>query len=601
MGRFKIPVGVKIFIGIWLLITCVPTVRQIPRSLVLTSWFNRSDSATDPALIAELARQAPTDAVGATWAAENASQTGDREALTQLVTRFPRDMSARALRLKTAERGRVDLKKLRADKDPKQSEKWLKFARFAREDGALEPENSFFPWMEAGFLYAARRDEAALAAIERVGNCARYQDYSERTAADRVAFLKRYQNVGWATKIGISSATLYPQLGWLHECSRWATKQARELRKSGDNARAIDIESAILHASFLLKRDAESSISVLTGQNIACDSLRTFFGIAAPKNLPPYWMGKMGGQWNDPLPHYRELAQKWSAYANSNGQSELAKRADFVTDVSLQTQISDFLMFEDSADLWKMFGLSALGGAIVFQTPAFLFLLALAIAAGATGWLNGTLWRSREQAPTRGQAMACANFSLWAMVGAIAVAWAIFIRPRDLLMSSDVVSGNAVSLGFLTLAVATWLLPVAFFNWRHRRQTLRAPQTKTPHGRKGWTAFGLWLIAGVSVATVTSNMATGAPLFDDSTLNVIVVVSTLAAIAMSWRRGDERSRWKWRLAHRSLGPLLVAWSVIFLLSALATWPLENQLNRAVDRRIQIGEIAWMREQTVRKN
>ena len=602
MGRIKIPVGVTIFLAIWLAALCVPSVRDIPKSLIVMSWFHSFDSGAEAPLIAELSRRSPNDADGALWAAENAARVGDAHAIEPVIARFPRDMSARALQLKMASSGRfalnIDLKKIRHDQKLKQN--WANFAQFARDDAKLEPDNAFWPLMEAAFLYAARRDDAARAVIERAATCARYQDYSERSGAHRVAFLERHRRVLWNTKISIASSTLYPQLAWINQSADLAAKRARALRAAGRDAQALALEAAILRCGFLLKRDSQSSIGALTGQTIARDSLRTFFRIATPKNFPPDW----AGVWNlkdyvDPVPHYQQLAGAWNSYARANGQSQLSGRADFVADVSQQKEMARYLQFATSADFWKFYGFSAAQGTVVYLVPGVLFLLAYGVAMGVILWMLTARLRDDSAVPTRGAVVACANFSFWALAGAMTVAWAIFIRPHGFIMGSDSVDGNAVTLGFLALALATWLLPVLLSRPNRGERDLYAASEKKPDKRARWTLCILWFLLVASLTTVTINAIWGASVFDIPLLDVLILVSLSAILWMSWKRGGARSRRKWQLAHRSLGVMLLSWSVIFLMSALMLWPLQIRLSQAVGRQIQLGEIAWMREQVAK--
>jgi len=50
------------------------------------------------------------------------------------------------------------------------------------------------------------------------------------------------------------------------------------------------------------------------------------------------------------------------------------------------------------------------------------------------------------------------------------------------------------------------------------------------------------------------------------------------------------------LLARSAGVLSLVWSVVFLVAALAAWPLRAELNHQLDRRLAMREEDWMKEQ-----
>ncbi len=63
--------------------------------------------------------------------------------------------------------------------------KWITFTpaeleqsiKIARQGRQLEPDNSFFDWMLAYFLFAARRDQEALAALDEGAGKPRYDSH----------------------------------------------------------------------------------------------------------------------------------------------------------------------------------------------------------------------------------------------------------------------------------------------------------------------------------------------------------------------------------------------------------------------------------------
>ena len=85
-------------------------------------------------------------------------------------------------------------------------------------------------------------------------------------------------------------------------------------------------------------------------------------------------------------------------------------------------------------------------------------------------------------------------------------------------------------------------------------------------------------------------------LLDIGTFNFLAVTMALVAMALSWRATQRYYKFGWQLAHKSAGVLVLMWSAVFLLISIGVWPVRAQFNQSLDRELEIGEIAWMREQ-----
>ncbi len=109
--------------------------------------------------------------------------------------------------------------------------------------------------------------------------------------------------------------------------------------------------------------------------------------------------------------------------------------------------------------------------------------------------------------------------------------------------------------------------------------------------------IGLWLLCPALLFVALGGAAWNATRTD------IFLVLALAAMVFGgafWleSKGARRDRFFFalQLGTRSAGVLSLAWSVVFLGLCLGLWPLRVELNHQLDRRLQIGETNWMREQ-----
>ena len=676
MGRFKIPVGVKIFAAIWLLALCVPTTRELPRTFGFVEMF-RGQSPMVASATHELARENPDNATAAAWGAENDWRgyggdaetdepigNGDKRALKRVGARFPRDLQILSLQLRTSCESLTNPKIARAKNDVKSRAQWLEAAQIARAGAQLDPDNAYWPWMEAAFAFVANRDDAALQAFERAGNCARYDDYIHATLNARLKFWESVSSPSWDQKVALWAGTLYSHLGPMREAASLATERAMTLRKSGDNARAFALESDVLQVARLLHQQTDALFVGLVAEDIANKSLEEFTGIAATKGSVTALEMQV---------HSVQLADNWASLARQNGRNQLAARADWLRAPSVRTLYSHSIGNDDW--MMELIGMRAPWGIFAVIAPLVLLALGLTIAAGALLWSAGIWIPFRGIAPTRGQAVMCSNFSFWLLIGVVAVAVAVGWRSHGILFDFGAGSFAILAFGLVGAAAVCWLLPIWFLHLKARRKaTFYRPAASRPllrswnnarkiswisfgfallltisngrglwdgtwfqlsnsalladitlalalvtefarwlkagwrlgfiarpnapksaaTGRARWVPLGLWLLCGALLSVPATNFFAGVPLAESLFPLALAGLAALGALWASWRLSSDHF-W-WQLARRSAGILVVAASALFLLLAIASWPLQIELNRNLDRRIQIGEIRWMREQ-----
>ncbi len=108
---------------------------------------------------------------------------------------------------------------------------------------------------------------------------------------------------------------------------------------------------------------------------------------------------------------------------------------------------------------------------------------------------------------------------------------------------------------------------------------------------------GSWLVAVFCFGFVLVNYGSAFDLPPLAAFSMTLVGLSAVLFALASRRKIERGDgFAFRLATRSAGVLSLVWSFVFLVAALAVWPLRVELNHQLDRRLAMREEDWIKEQ-----
>lgn len=675
----RIPSGALAFALLWALAFLLPPVREIKRALFFA-----------PTLMGANYLEAPKatglpldDPITIEWNLGqdfNATKTRRIEALNTLdalAARFPDQLWIAAARLRRTlnPAPRFDTG---TGTPPAKASDWLdlndlkRAALVAANAGKREPDNAFWPWMEAIFRFSLRQNEAGAACIERAGHASRFDDFVSSTTRARIALWEKHGDPLWEQKLGVWAGTLFTHLSPMRDAARATALQSLRARKRGDNSRALVLGAAVLDATRIWRRDSQSLIGALVAEASGRESLDQLLGLTPRKTE---------GSFAQRLAHGHELQKAWGQFARAGNRLDLVHRADWIVEPSIRG-LTSFL----GGDIWGEFGLPASQGRLAAFAPVFLLALAALCFFMAFAWLVGALATMRSLqngSPSRGQVAACANFGFCALAGVLALGiktgWLFGLLQPLITFNPE----EAFSLSPLLCAgfvAGCWLLPVTFLNWkRERRFRWIRPERETRALPRhfGRARVFAWLMFLIFAVVVASN---GRGLWDDTPLQLpvsasIATASLLCAVALEvirFRRGGrmgprlqlqgEKLRssapltlrmarmgawlvaslclfsagafatgefelslisealsvplglaaivlavvlgrkigsgdgFVFRLATRSAGVLALAWSVVFVGLALVVWPLRVELNRQLDRRLEIGEISWTKEQ-----
>ena len=141
--------------------------------------------------------------------------------------------------------------------------------RVAREGARLQPDNAFFPWMEAIFQFALERPDAALRALELAAKCSTFDDYTFRSLDERTRLLRRLRTTGWEDDLTEWANTIFPHLSLMRSVARAASWQMQLARKRNDKPAAFRWAAATARAAYpVALNQRDSVICALVGQAI---------------------------------------------------------------------------------------------------------------------------------------------------------------------------------------------------------------------------------------------------------------------------------------------------------------------------------------------
>jgi len=500
MKRF--PIGVALFTLLWALALFLPPTREISRSVPLL--LNAPSDFQVPAALPD------DDPIAIEWKLEEAAltTTPNIKALHQmdaLAARYPTQLWIPAMRLLQTVRLAVVLDPLTGE--PQENRKqWLdtheleQAAQIAARAERRDPDNSFWPWMEAALRFSLRQKARGGAAMERAGRAPRFDDYVQSTLQARLALWGKHDNPTGEQKISTWAGILYPHLSAMRGASTAAAIEAADARSQGDNLRAIEIDSALLRANQVLRRDSFVVIGDLVAEANGFSVVNKLFD-EGTKNTPS----------NLEQQEKRTVAlrEQWIRFARANGRSDVAPDADWMVKISVRRETNNF--FDN--DIWRIVGMTPQKGLLSFLAPLVLFGLAILSFFFAFVWVGGSLLSLRPSdglSPSRGQIATCANFGFWSLLGVGIVAYQVSsnLNTFPFLGFTDESLTPLPFLLIIGFALACWLLPVAFLGWKGTRRFrwLRPQREARALPRNfGRIRVGLWLLFGIFCGFVATN------------------------------------------------------------------------------------------------
>ena len=414
--------------------------------------------------------------------------------------------------------------------------------RTAREGGHMEPDNAFFPWMEAVLEFGARRNDNALRALERAGRCSHFNDYGLKTVASRLDVLRRLRATGWEDDFTEFILIPFPHFAKMRSAARAGIGQMRIARSRGDRERGFRFAAAMSRAGSVVARSDENSlICSLVGRAIYAITWRGAVEDepGAPKAISVPDVDEAHRQARLQA-HRKYDADTFAAMARAHGQNDLAREVETTfRDLDLEG-LSQAIT---SSPVAIPAHIERLAKAYWLASQ----LLRMALVCAILWSLGWALTRRREEEVTRARAsMLIASMFCTGETGALLVA-ALTLSPSlhglfELL--SDAPSSPELPPSLVLVRDLWWVLVAllwAVLVISGALKTNARPKEVRPAGA---STHLKWKIIGASVCVLLPWLLFYSPPSDLTFYCLIIVEGFIAVVASVWSilrtRGEMR-------------------------------------------------------------
>jgi hypothetical protein len=331
----------------------------------------------------------------------------------------------------------------------------------ARAGARIEPDNSYWRWMEAVFNFSLRREDEALAALRAAGKCRYYDDGCLNTTNRNIDLIRRVQLCDTEDEFDALASIMFPHFAPMRASARQAMWDARIAFRKGDKARAIEIADIVQQAALPMARTEIYGIARLVGIALMHIGWREIL-VIAELPIPPQ---KSQQPTEEQLWERRHrITAAFADYARRLDKPAIAKRALQIDSiVRNQPQGMSKEIAERRSDIWSTDRMA--NRLMVFQSLGY-WLLKLAITGSVLWLLALPLSRgSGEVAPVTRRLMVVASAFSTGVTGAL-LWWALENGAIPYFNFYD----SEANTADLTLRAAlpayfilTWAVPVALF------------------------------------------------------------------------------------------------------------------------------------------
>ncbi len=159
------------------------------------------------------------------------------------------------------------------------------FDNAAARGERLDPNNALFPLLRAAGLFAARRDDAALAALRRAGQKTTWNDYTTDEATGHWR-LTELANGAWGTTGALgrsaqAAAILLPHYALLRNGARLGVVHAIRAEQAGRTAEGLELRRALARCGRTLRKSSGFLVGTFVGAAL------TQMTTVRPGGVPP--------------------------------------------------------------------------------------------------------------------------------------------------------------------------------------------------------------------------------------------------------------------------------------------------------------------------
>lgn len=196
----------------------------------------------------------------------------------------------------------------------------------------LDPNNAYFPFMRAYGLYAANKNDQAVAELLRAGKDTKFDDYSpDEVEGDWKLSQDLIGGQDALVRLAFEAALLFPHYAKMREVARVAAYQAMLEEQSGNSDQGLAIRNALMHIGSLMRAQSNSFIGTLVGIAITGIAMARPGGAPAIQHQPNETRAEIESQRDDRFCAY--LTQIGHSYEIPWVRAETAAgdqaRADF--------------------------------------------------------------------------------------------------------------------------------------------------------------------------------------------------------------------------------------------------------------------------------
>lgn len=543
-------------------------------------------------------------------------------AYDELIKKFPQDAWLLQNRLRNTQDVHISLEKRQSPKSPgaiypipPSRDELLQGLKIAEQGAQLEPQNSFFDWMRAVFLFALKRDNEALVALQEGSKKTGFDDGILRNLNNKIAVWQMQEPLFWEERFRVMYSEILPHLSLLNKTNRIALGYAKEAERKGNHARALELYEAQWKLGRTIVRQASLVITAMVGQRIVAGSWQ------GTGNLPT---GKLQTM------RMHKLAERFAAYARRHQRMDLAREAEQdAVKLELDHRFDDFgeqfFQLPSGQDAraiyrWKWFGKIFLC-ALLYCGLTWFALLCL-------HWLATRFRKVKVSSDKNGASasgdIAAVLFVLPAFVIALGAVWH-FVNLQtfqDLALLGNIdphtVALEHADLRHQLMRFERWLPSVPVFLallyctitaiWRGRK---RSNEEFAPQAGSGIAAviFVFTLFATLlfifqqlrlmeQLSLSREAVMSWLPLYAPVLGVVAFLLYLLIRFGKSWWRGLSRSLTRLQfspLLPNTLVLLSVILSVGYLMTSLASLPLRHEADQQLDILLRRGQVAMLRD------
>lgn len=549
-------------------------------------------------------------------------------------------------------------------------------AQQAQSAGELDPDDAFFPFMEAMALWSLHREQDALVALGRAGRCSKFNDGIIEESHIRFNHFSKYNPYEWDEKFLITSLMLLPHFGSMRNLINEVCYSGLEEYKAGNKAEAWRRWKIALEVGRAVRRSQNHGPEATLLGLLVAEALESLNLSIVAKHVAGY--SHEEPKFNDAPDLYREKFKKQlrantSAYvrlAKSDGQIEMARLAQQeCEEIMARRDTPVFRQFSNSFN--RALGWESPWARLTVQIRWFGWRALLLSGLGVLGLaLTGLLTRGgRESWVGKSTVWSLSSFwiALWLGIGTWAGMMGAGLATYPALLSlqgseedpyrTDIIDWESRFWWLLTFTVLGTI--VLYLVGRRRARPVRT--TVSGSQSSVWSAAQMlvWLmVLFLSVPLWADGL--GLAQIDLPMVGSLWIVATVIALFLTWwneRAQDSASPRVFQLAcctvlglassimvirissdasvfagimmglatllllarnfrhswpgfraflpslrapleacGRVMANLALAISLCYLIGSLALLPKRSELNRNVDRYLQMGEIDWLRAQ-----